>query len=814
MTVRDIIGRNSVWIPNKRYDEIKPLISVLLPTYSRAESGLLKKCIDSVLSQNFRNLELIVVIDASTDGTFEICKHYMENDPRINIIWHKENIALPAISTYEAYIKARGQYVAYAFDDNVWNLDALNKTYEFMEKNNIKASYGITGIKDPDTGKTVELGTNQWMNDALWEGNMAGAGSVVLHREVLETVGLHDPHLSLTRVCDWDLWQRVCECFPFVASGIQFTTEYGVSQKDSLGNLFKLDQWFFRERQQHRNLEAMLPSNYLDVDVTDFNENNSSHYLDCLEEHLNQYREKAWFDKNIIQQIHNQKPNLKHRYILVVCADKTASIMNFDRYEGKNFTFCFAYYTTILHNWITLADAVVFARILPDTTMELCKTLSIPCYYFVDDNFREIAVEGTDDSDILKIAERTTQEGLAVFSGVVVSTPVLKKYFIQNRLHENVMVLSAIWKAPLQKENNKRPLTISFMGGKFRQKTFEKYVLPALRTLSKSQPLRLILPGTNTIEEEQMKAGEDNLEIIPVQQTANYEYLLYSYNKIGVDIFVHCGEEMNNNTFKTKNALINAVTLGAPLIVSDIYPYCDYSDGSEGSYLTVQNTLEAWITGLTKLSESESLRKELLKKATAFCERTYNWESVWAEFSEELQRIEQGDNFHYLKRYERLFDIIIKQARGNMTLLLAGYRAYDPENLRFSGKLKGVRRFGFTATKEEIRKIGLLFGITGKCAGEVELKFWKKNERKPVSCITLPIAILKKDTYTDILLTKTIYAKLGELLYVDVEVRYENEDGFIGLFEDMTNRTFVYKVFNKLGHPIPGRDAIFIDCRS
>ena len=201
MKVRDIIADNSIWMPNKKYKEIRPLISVLLPIYSRAKSGHLKSCLDSLLNQSFRRFELIIVIDASLDGIYHICKHYMERDPRINIILHKKSIDLPAVSTYEAYMKARGEYVAYAFDDNNWELNALAKTYDYMEENGVKASYGIARVRDPDTQQIVEFGRDRKIvNDTIWMGNQIGMGSVVLHHEVLETVGLHDPHLSLTCV--------------------------------------------------------------------------------------------------------------------------------------------------------------------------------------------------------------------------------------------------------------------------------------------------------------------------------------------------------------------------------------------------------------------------------------------------------------------------------------------------------------------------------------------------------------------------------------------------------------------------------------
>ena len=819
MKVKDIISNNSVWMPNKRYGEVRPLISVLLPTYSRARSGLLKRCLDSVLNQSFRRLELLIVIDASTDGTYQICKHYMERDPRVNIILHRENIALPAISTYEAYMKARGEYIAYAFDDNIWDLNALAKTFDYMEENGVKASYGITRVRDPDTGAMAEFGANQkWINDTIWMGNQIGAGSVVLRREVLETVGLHDPHLSLTRVCDWDLWLRVCERYPFVGTGILFTEQYGVSQPDSLGNAFKIDQWFFRERQQHRRLGNLLPENYLEIDCTEYTNNSSRHFLNCLVDHLNQYRKKTWFCEQEIRQIKNQKPQSGHQYILLACADKTASVMNIERCASESLTFCYAYFPSVLHSLLVFADAVVMVRGLEMVGIDqLSKLLDIPCYYFTDDNFREILVDGADEPGIREVVAKTTKKGLEGFAGILVTTPALRDYFVRNKLHTNVIQIPAVWKESLKKNMGERAFTVGFMGGPFRTKELKKCVLPALYKLAERRRIRLILPCTIDTEDDVLALSKGKLEIIPFFRTSNYEYSLNSYNEIGVDIFVHCGGNLRNNIYKTKNALINAVTLGAPLIVSDIEPYCDTADGSEGAYLIVRNTPEAWQEGLARLMESKSLRERLLRKARVFCEHIYNWETAWAELSNELSQYEPHDDFFYLKRYEKLCDWLVRRSGSGLAAaspLPAGFRVYNPDKLSFSGELNGVRRYGFTATKTKISEIGLLFAIFGECSGEIHLTIRRRKSNDALSEKNVPIDLLKRDAYTNIYLENTIEAKIGELLYLDIAVRYDDPNGYIGVFEDCDRRTFFYKVFNKLGHPIPGRDALFIDCRS
>lgn len=820
MKVKEIIGNNSIWIPNKKYNDVKPLVSVLLPTYSRAKSGLLTKCLDSVLNQSFRRLELIIVIDASTDGTYQICKRYMERDSRVNIILHKENMALPAISTYEAYMKSRGEYMAYAFDDNVWELDALAKTYDFMEENDIKASYGIAKVRDPRTGQFVEFGANlNSINGTIWMGNQIGAGSVVLHREVLEKVGLHDPHLALTRVCDWDLWLRICKLYPFVGTNISFTEEHGVSQPDSLGNAFKLDHWFIRERQQHRDEYVLHPQNYLDADVLEINEWSSTHYRRCLEEHYEQYKLKSWYDDAELNMLKNQDSNKEHFHILVIYfGDKDGSVMNLDRYRGKTFTFFHCKFNNIIPSVLALSDLAIFVRFIKmGSYNELCKKLSIPCYYFVDDNFKEIVIDNAGDQWVRAVAQHTTRETLSQFEGIIVTTKALQNYFVKNKLHDRIFMLSAISNGVLQGKKNSDTLTIGFMGGDFRMNTLTKCILPALYKISSDQHVRLICPYSSGNKDDVMALESNGLEVIPFQRNPNYEYAVNAYNEYGVDIFVHCGGNNRNNYYKTKNALINAVSLGAPLIVSDIEPYCDTTDGSDGSYLLVRNTPESWLKALTDLSKSKKLREELFNRAVDFCEKTYGWEMVWRLLSEEFLRCDRHEDFYFLKRYELLCDWLLQNANQEVFATLSlpsGYRVYDPNKLSFSGELKGIRRYGFTATKARISEIGLLFVVFGECIGQVVLTIRRTGSEEALSKKSIQIDQLKPDAYTNIFLENTINAKVGEILFLDIEVCYEEKNGYVGVFEDVDRRTFFYKVFNKLGHPIPGRDALFIDCRS
>ena len=98
MKVRDLI-RDTVWHPGSGYDAATtPRVSVLLPTFCRGQSGLFSRAVEGVLKQTLTDLELIIVDDASTDGTAGLIREFMARDGRVSCLTHPTNIGLPAIS--------------------------------------------------------------------------------------------------------------------------------------------------------------------------------------------------------------------------------------------------------------------------------------------------------------------------------------------------------------------------------------------------------------------------------------------------------------------------------------------------------------------------------------------------------------------------------------------------------------------------------------------------------------------------------------------------------------------------------------------
>ena len=102
---------------------MEQLVSVIIPVYNRMD--YLGECLDSVLTQTYENLEIILIDDGSTDGTVELCKQYAEKDSRIVVIAANHggvskarNLGLDA---------AKGSYVLFVDSDDVLH-PALTET--------------------------------------------------------------------------------------------------------------------------------------------------------------------------------------------------------------------------------------------------------------------------------------------------------------------------------------------------------------------------------------------------------------------------------------------------------------------------------------------------------------------------------------------------------------------------------------------------------------------------------------------------------------------------------------------------------------
>lgn len=112
------------------------LVSIIMPTYNCGR--FIHESIRSVLAQTYKDWELIIVDDCSTDNTAEIVGQY--TDPRIRYMRNERNMGA-ALTRNRALREAKGRYIAFLDSDDLWLPEKLEKQIAFMEQNGYAFTY-------------------------------------------------------------------------------------------------------------------------------------------------------------------------------------------------------------------------------------------------------------------------------------------------------------------------------------------------------------------------------------------------------------------------------------------------------------------------------------------------------------------------------------------------------------------------------------------------------------------------------------------------------------------------------------------------
>jgi glycosyltransferase involved in cell wall biosynthesis len=181
-----------------------PLVSVIVPTHNRAR--LLERTLRSILAQDVRDLEVIVVDDGSTDET----RVMAVADPRV-IVVHNPAPAGVSAARNAGIARARGTWVAFCDDDDLWSPAKLSRQLSAAEA--AHADWAYTGDVNVDDQLRVLSGGPPLDPEAVaatlprWNPLSSGGSNVVVRSRVLSAVGGFNPELRRTE--DWDLWIRI-----------------------------------------------------------------------------------------------------------------------------------------------------------------------------------------------------------------------------------------------------------------------------------------------------------------------------------------------------------------------------------------------------------------------------------------------------------------------------------------------------------------------------------------------------------------------------------------------------------------------------
>ncbi len=188
-------------------NNMNPKVSIIMTTFN--EQNHIKLSIQSILSQTYKNYELIIVDDASTDKTCNIIKKLSKEDNRIILIENKENVGF-CKSLNIAIEKSKGEYIARADGDDVCLPFRLEKEVQFLDRNPditvVGSSYfvfddnGIWGYVDATEDYTIESALKRVPTYHP---------TVMMRRKELFSIGCYTIWTKKIRCSeDFDLWLK------------------------------------------------------------------------------------------------------------------------------------------------------------------------------------------------------------------------------------------------------------------------------------------------------------------------------------------------------------------------------------------------------------------------------------------------------------------------------------------------------------------------------------------------------------------------------------------------------------------------------
>lgn len=196
-----------------------PLVSITILCYNHEK--YIAKAIESCLNQTYKNLEIIIVDNASTDGSRVIIEAYQKKSDKIKFFKLDEN-RLPSGGTNFAIKQTKGEYIAILSGDDSFQLDKIEIQLNYMLKHDLTNCFTWANIVN-DKGKKLlehemaDLFNRNFTNDSLKEhfasrGNALCALTAMFHKDIFTKYGFLDHRLL--QLQDFEFWLRIIKHEP------------------------------------------------------------------------------------------------------------------------------------------------------------------------------------------------------------------------------------------------------------------------------------------------------------------------------------------------------------------------------------------------------------------------------------------------------------------------------------------------------------------------------------------------------------------------------------------------------------------------
>lgn len=244
----------------------KPLVSVIMPVYNRED--IVKKSVDSVLNQTYKNLELIIVDDGSTDNTIKIIDSI--NDERIRFIKHSKNQGV-CISRNNGLELSKGEYIFYLDSDNTWKPEYIETMIgAYLELPDADALYCGQYVADTDKSpiRMVRFGL---LNKSLFHNrNYIDLNCFTHKKEIFNKIGGFRE--SLKRLNDYEYIHSILDNgFKIYSIPVLLSNYYMHNSDNRIGHMdyYPIDE----VRNLHSKYILDIKDNHLEINYTNVKDN-------------------------------------------------------------------------------------------------------------------------------------------------------------------------------------------------------------------------------------------------------------------------------------------------------------------------------------------------------------------------------------------------------------------------------------------------------------------------------------------------------------------------------------------------------------
>jgi len=188
----------------------KPLISVIIPLYNAED--YLSETIESVLSQSYQNLELLIVDDCSADKSRELVKRFEDRDKRIRLIELEANFGGPARPRNVGVEKSSGEYIAFLDADDIWEINKLEIQLDYMLEYNYNfTSTNSSNIDSASRNIDKEYRVTRFLQKRqknftlceLIKHSFISTSSVMIEKKIFVNFDENQDFISVEDLCLW-----------------------------------------------------------------------------------------------------------------------------------------------------------------------------------------------------------------------------------------------------------------------------------------------------------------------------------------------------------------------------------------------------------------------------------------------------------------------------------------------------------------------------------------------------------------------------------------------------------------------------------